>query len=299
VAGGAALSVDVEEWYHNCWMPEYVEPARRPPLAEELDHLLPELLERLARRGRRATFFVLGEVGRRLPERIVEVHRAGHEVACHGEVHLRANDRPAAEFRRDIVTAKARLEDLIGAEVTGYRAPEWSLRSIANPRLRVVAECGFRYDSSLSRALGAGDRRNPVGIARVRWPDGLALTEVPPALWSRRWRLPLGGWCVRIASAARVERAVGAAVARGELPVLVVHPWELPSRACPGLLTGLGRFLHEAGREGYAARFERVLERLPLDSTLSTVTTRAISPAAAKAPAGGELLGWSPARLGE
>ena len=61
---GLALSVDVEEWYHSCWVPEYVDPARRPPLVEELDRLLPALIELLADLGSTATFFVLGEVNK-------------------------------------------------------------------------------------------------------------------------------------------------------------------------------------------------------------------------------------------
>lgn len=280
-------------------MPEYVDPRRRPVLAEELDRQLPELLERLAVRGRRATFFVLGEVARRLPGRILEVHAAGHEIACHGELHLRAGDLSVGEFRRELLAVKSRLEDLTGEEVAGYRAPEWSLRSLSNPRLRIVAECGFRYDSSLTRALGAGDRRNPGGIARLRWPDGVEIAELPPAVWSRASRLPIGGWCGRIAASGLVERALGAAAARGVLPVLVVHPWELESRACPGLLTGLGRFLHEAGREGFAERFDRLLERLPLGVTLAEAAATAASPSAATAAVRSELIGWSAAGAGE
>ena len=80
---GLALSVDVEEWYHSCWVPEYVDPARRPPLVEELDRLLPALIELLAELESTATFFVLGEVARRHPRRLRELAGAGHEVACH------------------------------------------------------------------------------------------------------------------------------------------------------------------------------------------------------------------------
>jgi hypothetical protein len=49
--------------------------------------------------------------------------------------------------------------------------------------------------------------------------------------------------------------------------VLVVHPWELSGRATPGLLTGLARFMHEAGRHAYPARFRelaRIQPMLPL-----------------------------------
>ncbi|KAB2965433.1 MAG: polysaccharide deacetylase family protein, partial [Thermoanaerobaculia bacterium] len=141
---GVAVSVDVEEWYHSCWVPEYVRPDLRPPLTGELDRLLPEMLDLFAALGTRATFFVLGEVAARLPGRVREIAAAGHEVACHGHLHLRADDRSVAAFRRDLALARDLLAATLGSPVVGYRAPEWSLRHAANPRLRAVAELGFR-----------------------------------------------------------------------------------------------------------------------------------------------------------
>src|SRR5690242_2999084 len=111
---GFALTVDVEEWYHTCLVPDYVQPENRPDLSEELDWLLPELLEMLDDAGSTATFFVLGEVAERLPRRIREIAAAGHEIASHGYLHLRACERAVHAFRRDIERSKRILEDLIG-----------------------------------------------------------------------------------------------------------------------------------------------------------------------------------------
>lgn len=258
LGASAALSVDVEEWYHNCWAPEYIHPARRGGQAEELDRLLPELLARFDRLAIRATFFVLGEVARRLPDAIREIDRAGHEVACHGDLHLRADDRSIRGFRRDVQRAKATLEDIAGRNVVGFRAPEWSLRRLGNPRLHVVAELGFRYDSSLIPAFGAGGRGNPTKPSRLSWSDGATLLEIPPLVWAGPLRLPASGWCGRLVAAGSLRRAAAAAARRGETPLFVVHPWELVDRPCPGLLTGFGRFFHEAGREGFSARFDRL-----------------------------------------
>ena len=279
------MSVDVEEWYHNCWVPEYVDPFRRPRLAEELDALLPRTLERFETAGVRATFFVLGEVARRIPDRVREIAAAGHEVACHGDLHLRANDRSPEAFRRDATTAKTKLEDLVGTEVPGFRAPEWSLRSAVNPRFRIVAEIGFRYDSSLAPSPGAGSRDNARGVTRFRWPDGLALLEAPPATWAGALRLPVGGWCGRLASPGLLARAASRAAARGELPLFVVHPWELVDRPCPGLLTGFARFFHEAGRTGFADRVDRLARSLSFSATLSEALADLPGEAAATAPA--------------
>src|SRR5689334_6278460 len=109
-------------------VPDYVDPLRRPRLPHELDRLLPATLELLAAHGCRATFFTLGEVATALPARVREVAAAGHEVASHGLLHLRANAVAPARFRSDLERAKKQLEDLLGESVQGYRAPEWSMR---------------------------------------------------------------------------------------------------------------------------------------------------------------------------
>ena len=258
-----ALSVDVEEWYHTCLAPELNEPERRPVLPRELDRLLPDLLELFAAHGCRATFFVLGEVAREVPRRVREIVEAGHEVACHGLHHLRAGSEPPQVFASHAAEARKILEDTCGRPVTGFRAPEWSLRQPANPRLRLLAARGFRYDSSLAPVAGAGRRDNPRRVCRLRWSDGSTMLEVPPLTWGGRLRLPGNGWPARLAPPAWLSAAARQEQAAGGLPLFVVHPWELADRLLPGELTGLARFVHETGRYGYRRRFELLLASLP------------------------------------
>jgi peptidoglycan/xylan/chitin deacetylase (PgdA/CDA1 family) len=268
-----ALSVDVEEWYHNCWVAEYVDPRLRPQLPDELDWLLPELAEEFARSGAKATLFVLGEVAARIGPRLRELAQAGHEIACHSFHHWRANSLDPETFRSEIVRAKAVLEDTVGLEVRGFRAPEWSLREAGNPRLRIVAESGFAYDSSLLPATGAGSMSNPNRPARLVWPGGASLLEFPPLTWCGPLRLPAGGWCGRAASPRWILAAARRELRRGGLPLLVVHPWELTRRAVPGFLSGFARFFHEAAREDFLDRFRVTLAGLPW-RTISTAAAR-------------------------
>lgn len=283
-----ALSVDVEEWYHNCWVPEYLDPESRPRLPEELDRLLPLVAEEFARSGARATFFVLGEVAGRTAPRLRELAAAGHEIACHSFHHYRANNLSCERFRAEIVRAKATLEQAVGREIRGFRAPEWSLRDLANPRLRIVAEAGFTYDSSLVPAAGAGSSANPERPMRLTWPGGLTLIEIPPLTWGGRLRLPAGGWCGRAAAPRWILAAARRQLRRGALPLLVVHPWELVGRAVPGFLSGFARFFHEAAREEFADRFRTTLAGLPWQAiasaagldTLPETTERLADPSA-------------------
>ncbi len=277
-AFGCALTVDVEEWYHNCLVPSYVQPRLRPELPVELDRLLPELLELLAEAGRHATFFVLGEVAERLPRRVREIARAGHEIGSHGFHHLRACERPAAEFERDIRRSKALLEDLLGEHVRGFRAPEWSLRSLKSPLLPLVAAAGFEYDSSLVPYSFSGRRANPVFASRLTWeeappaaaapwPDRAAaareLLELPPFTFGGALRVPAGSWTGRIVDPQRLVAAAERHRRRGGLPVAVVHPWEISRRPTPGPLAGLARFIHETGRAAYLPKFRHILAALP------------------------------------
>jgi polysaccharide deacetylase family protein (PEP-CTERM system associated) len=265
---GYALTVDVEEWYHTCQVPGYVHPERRPVLRTELDRVLPEILELLSQAGRQATFFVLGEVAERLPRRIREIADAGHEVASHGYLHLRASERTLPEFARDVRRAKALLEDIVGLPVAGYRAPEWSLRNLGNSRLPLVEEAGYRYDSSLAPYPLAGRPDNPRTVVRLTWPESASgpareLVEFPPLCFAGPLRLPAGSWTGRLCPPEWIARAAAAHHAKGGLPVLVVHPWELTGCVTPGRLTGIARFVHETGRLGYVRRFRELLRALP------------------------------------
>jgi peptidoglycan/xylan/chitin deacetylase (PgdA/CDA1 family) len=263
---GYALSVDVEEWFHTCMEPDYVDPERRPRLPCELDRLLPALVELLAAHGRTATFFVLGEVARALPGRVRELAAAGHEVASHGFHHLRVGELSLRRFRGDVADSRALLEDIVGSAVRGYRAPEWSLRELGNPRLPVLAELGLSYDSSLAPTPGSGSLANPVRASLLSWADGLELLELPPLTFAGRLRVPASGWPGRLAGSGRVAEAARRHRAAGGLPVLVVHPWEVASRPTPGELTGLARWVHELGRGGFAAGFAGLLAALPWTS---------------------------------
>ena len=308
-AFGCALTVDVEEWYHNCLVPSYVQPRLRPDLPVELDRLLPEMLELLAAAGCRATFFVLGEVAERLPRRVRELAGAGHEVASHGFHHLRACERPAAEFARDIRRSKALLEDLLGEPVRGFRAPEWSLRTLRSPLLPLVAAAGFDYDSSLVPYSFSGRRANPVFASRLRWElpqstvaamaatggeaagpaaASLELLELPVFTFGGVARIPAGSWTGRLVDPARLVAAAERHLRRGGLPVAVAHPWEISDRPTPGPLSGLARFVHETGRAGYLPKFRQILAGIRWRTLAEAAGLRSLAAAGHLSPSRGE-----------
>src|SRR5262245_40276366 len=109
-----ALSVDVEDWYHDGG----VAPAGRSLERVEVNTL--RLLELFGQCGVRATFFFLGEVAERYPDLVRRVVAAGHEIGSHGYAHRRASELLWREFRDDVARSLAVLQDIAGLPVRGF-----------------------------------------------------------------------------------------------------------------------------------------------------------------------------------
>jgi len=99
--------------------------------------------------GVKATFFCLGWNAERYPHLIREIHQLGHEIACHGYDHRLVYDMSPEQFREDIRKSKQILEDIIGEKVSGYRASSYSITGRSLWAFQILAEEGFRYDSSI------------------------------------------------------------------------------------------------------------------------------------------------------
>ena len=86
-------------------------------------HGTPAVLDVLAHRGARATFFLVGEQVARDPGLAREIRAAGHAIALHGHRHrslLRVGPRALAA---DLDRAAALIAAATGEEVTRYRPP--------------------------------------------------------------------------------------------------------------------------------------------------------------------------------
>ncbi len=97
----------------------------------------------------KATFFILGWIAERYPNLIKEIHSRGHEIASHGYGHRVIYNQTPKEFQKDVRQSKKILEDLTGSEVLGYRAPTYSKNKKTLWALNILAEEGYKYDSSV------------------------------------------------------------------------------------------------------------------------------------------------------
>jgi peptidoglycan/xylan/chitin deacetylase (PgdA/CDA1 family) len=99
------------------------------------------VLEQLAARGARATFFLVGEQVVRDPALAREIVAAGHAIGLHCDRHrnlLRTGPRATAE---DIARARSRIEDATGCAIERYRPPYGIFNAAA---LAIARRSGWR-----------------------------------------------------------------------------------------------------------------------------------------------------------
>src|SRR5687768_7807524 len=114
-----ALTFDVEDYFQVTGFAPQIDPAtwlRYEPRVEIGTNII---LDLLAAADVRATFFTLGWIARRHPGLVRTIQRGGHEIASHGDWHQLVTTQTPSEFRADVRTAKAVLEDVTGQQVVG------------------------------------------------------------------------------------------------------------------------------------------------------------------------------------
>ncbi|MDS0475700.1 polysaccharide deacetylase family protein [Natrinema sp. 1APR25-10V2] len=254
-----AVSVDVEDWYHvpavtgssfseyedvheffDEWDDEYdylTEPTHRTlDLFDDLDIT--------------ATFFVVADVVDNYPGLVEEIAARGHEIGCHGLHHECAIDPDTKEprftrdeYRKQIKTAKRKLEDATGQEVVGFRAPN---AYVSGWVLDVLEELGFEYDSSVARSSlynKTDQKLDQVGttpyipsqgsldpapdydrdIVELPWPYyKFLLGEIPTA----------GGPLIRLFGRRVVQAGVEQSLERGD-SVFYFHPIDIARASFP------------------------------------------------------------------
>ena len=265
----ALLTIDVEDWHqlvHRRLGREDWDRAR-PEFPRQMAALF-ALLDEL---GASATFFLLGMTAARYPDVMREIDGRGHEVGSHGYAHQRVYEQREADFRADVQRSIDAIGEVTGKRPTGYRAPEFSINRDTPWAYDVLAELGFRYDSSQHENRRIPNRITPVPGSpyRIELPSGKSLWELPTP--SVR-RVPVGGGAYwRLFPAPVIVRAL----ATMSLPVLYFHPYEfdpLPLRAeLPDevgqkqrVFAASRRALRNPGRGLIAARLRKVAESFRL-----------------------------------
>lgn len=276
-AGGlqtsAAMSIDLEDWFHVENLKSAIPPSTWPSQADRVRASTERILDIFERTGTVATFFCLGWVAERAPQLVQLIANRGHEIASHGYAHQLIYQQDIKAFRSDVVRAKDLLQEITGSAVIGYRAPSFSITDAA---LDVLQEAGYRYDSSWF-PVGGHDRYGRVDMhsrtaqrhtadrpagAQVPWlllDNGLA--ELPiTTLQVAGKNLPWGGggW-FRLYPSRLFRSGFQRAIRRAGGGVFYLHPWEVdPDQPRVNGLKRSHAFRHYVNLGRTAQRLERL-----------------------------------------
>jgi polysaccharide deacetylase family protein (PEP-CTERM system associated) len=256
------FTVDVEDYFQvngfersvsrNDW-------DRFPSRVEQSTDLLLDLLDR---KGMAGTFFTLGWVAKKAPDLVRRIAAAGHEIASHGWWHRKVTDLNADQFREEVRSSRAILEDLSGQRVSGFRAPSFSIVPGREWAFDILLEEGYRYDSSLFpiRRPGYGyPGANPDPHLITR-PAG-TLLELPPATTVFGGvRVPAGGGgYFRQLPYRLFHHAFHQSQARGISGMFYIHPWEVDVDQPRIPVPLVARMRHYGGLHRTLPRLEQML----------------------------------------
>jgi polysaccharide deacetylase family protein (PEP-CTERM system associated) len=187
-----------------------------------------ELLDEL---GAKATFFVLGITAERYPDLVRAIAAKGHDLACHGYDHRRVPTQSRDDFKADVDRCAELVEQLAGKRPVGYRAPAFSITRETPWAYEVLAELGFRYDSSQydSPRVRQRIRDAPRTPYRLELDEGREIWEYPVTVWQVRGRsVPMGGGAYwRALPTSVLRHALKKVTTENSHPVLYFHPYEL------------------------------------------------------------------------
>ncbi len=280
-----AFTIDVEDYFQVSAFESRIKRDDWPALPCRIERNLVRILGILAEHGVQATFFTLGWIAERYPRLIRDLVAQGHELASHGYAHIRVTQQDRAAFAADIRQTKARLEDIGGVEVRGYRAASYSIDQTCLWAHAELHDAGYRYSSSIypihHDLYGIPDA--PRFIYRPL-PDVPEFIEIPITTTEiLGYRFPCGGggyfrlypyglsrWA--IARVNRLDR---------QSALFYCHPWEIdPEQPRPPGLSLKTRFRHYVNLHRTESRLHRLLTDFQWDRMDRIFLTDAIHPQA-------------------
>lgn len=241
------LSIDAEDWFQAGYGERLIDRRDWGRLESRIVPMVDTLLALFDEKNVYGTFFVVGWLADTHPGLIRRIHEQGHEIAGHAYWHQEIFRMDPSRFREDAVRTKHALEQAIGAPVFGFRAPAYSIRPTEDWALDILAEIGYRYDSSLLHA--------PAPLAEIR--PGL-IEIAPNAIRLGRRHLPVnGGFVFRAMPYALYRRYVGGLNRR---LIFYTHTWEAFTDYPRIQLTGLKRFVQYFNINAVYPKLARLLD---------------------------------------
>lgn len=221
-----AFTVDVEDWFQGIPIAADQKCRAEPRLERGMNGLI----DLLAQHETRATFFLLGPLAAAYPALVKRLAADGHELGCHGWSHDPVYTMTPDRFRKETLRAARTIEDIASQPVRAYRAAYFSITRAALWALEVLADLGFRYDSSIfpvrNWRYGIDDFEPFPHVVETRSGP---IYEFPLSVQRVAGRnIPAcGGAYFRIYPYWLTRFNMRSAEGRGRPAVFYLHPWEL------------------------------------------------------------------------
>lgn len=259
-----AFSIDVEDYFQVAALASAIPRESWPTREYRVEANTERILNLLAEKGLRGTFFVLGWVAEKSPDLVKRIAAAGHEIACHGFSHQLIYNQSPEVFREETTRAKGFLESLLGQPVLGYRAASFSITRQSLWALDVLIDLGFEYDSSVFPIRH--DRYGIPGaspdIGRISAPSQRTLVEFPMSAASFLGvQVPVSGggyfrilpyWLTRM-GLRQINEKVGRPF------TFYLHPWEVDPGQPRVKVGAFSRFRHYTNLHRCESRLRQVL----------------------------------------
>lgn len=253
-----AITIDVEDWFQVENLRSVYDHSKWNSAESHVEKNTEKILEVLAEKNIKATFFVLGWIAQKYRSSVRKISEEGHEIASHGFSHVLNYNLSLTELREDLDRSKKLLEDIVGKEVIGYRAPSFSINDKV---LGILAELGYKYDSSFN-SFSIHDRYGTISNFVLNRPfvHDSGIVEFPmPVMNLGKFSVPIsGGGYFRIYPFWLFKLLVKRYLEKNDLYVFYLHPWEIDAeqpvvRNIPLTYkirhyTGLSRCLEKFGR---------------------------------------------------
>jgi polysaccharide deacetylase family protein (PEP-CTERM system associated) len=258
-----AFTVDVEDYFQVEALSSAIKTSdweKHDCRVEKNTQLILQLLSDVKKKG---TFFVLGWIAKRYPDLIRMIAEQGHEVASHGMSHQLIYNQSIDVFRKETIDSKSLLEDIVQKPVEGYRAATYSITKRSLWALDILAEAGFKYDSSIFPM-----KHDNYGIADINpvphlltTPNGHQLVEFPiSTLKSKLLTIPIaGGGYFRLFPYFFSRWGLSQINKRQRPFVFYIHPWEVdPEQPVVSNISRFSKFRHYNNLQKCEARLSRL-----------------------------------------
>ncbi len=224
------ITIDLEDWFQVENFKEYIPFSQWDNKEFRFEYNTRRLLDFFNEYQIKATFFILGWNAKRARGLVREIHVQGHEVASHGYAHELCFLQSKDALFEDLRSSKILLEDTIGAEVKGYRAPGFSINDQA---ILFLKELGYTYDSSYN-TFGLNSRHGKLDLSGFRqtgiaYIDCDGFREIPVSnLEIYKMCLPwAGGGYFRFYPRWLFNAGVSRILNKENGYMFYMHPWEI------------------------------------------------------------------------